>query len=148
MDHQLDNVGARASRVGRGGPFLTSLRRDSTAPPERQVEQILAIYPIVDSQKLGQNTAIPPRKPPSQPAASPPTTTAPSGGKAAEGDLIDFGGSDDVAAPPPQEPATQCPDSVERALASTSKAPEGPLINFAHEMKAGLPSPQQHEAPP
>lgn len=51
---------------------LIVLCRNPAAPPEKQVEQILAIYPIVEGQKLAQNDIIPPHKGGSQPAAPAP----------------------------------------------------------------------------
>ncbi|PHH92597.1 hypothetical protein CDD83_6658 [Cordyceps sp. RAO-2017] len=104
---------------------------DPSAPPEDQIRRILAIYPIVQGQTLGQDrTALPARK---AAADAPPPT---SNGEVAEEDsLIDLGGD---STPTPQR-AAKAPNAVEGALASTGKPAEGPLIDFAQEMKQSLP---------
>ncbi|POR32087.1 Oxysterol-binding protein-like protein OBPa [Tolypocladium paradoxum] len=103
---------------------------DSTAPPEKQTEQILSIYPVVDGQKLNQDHAIPPRQADNKPAAS---DAKPS--DKVEGNLIDFGGDD---TPPAQQPAKKL-DVIEDLLSSPGKPAEGPLIDFTQEMKKDLP---------
>ncbi|PNY23951.1 Oxysterol-binding protein-like protein OBPa [Tolypocladium capitatum] len=94
---------------------------DSSAPPEKQTEQILSIYPVVDGQKLNRDRAIPPRKADDKPAV----TDAEPNHKVEE-NLIDFGGDD---TPPTQMPAKK-PDAIEDLLLSTDRPAEGPLIDF------------------
>jgi hypothetical protein len=108
---------------------------DPTAPPEKQTEQILAIYPIVAGQTLNKGPAIPPpassskvTQGPAQPAE--PVAEKPKG----EDSLIDFGNDEAPA------PAAKSPDEIERMLAATGKPAEGPLIDFAQDMKKDLPA--------
>lgn len=113
---------------------------DPTAPPEKQTEQILAIYPIVAGQTLNKETAIPPpassskaAHEPVEPAAEKPVEPVVEKPKG-EDSLIDFG-NDETATP-----AVKSPDEIERMLAATGKPADGPLIDFAQDMKKDLPA--------
>ena len=111
----------------------------------------MAIYPIVDGQKLDQRNVIPPRN--AGPAVNhqPTKTDQPKEVPPAD-DLIDFGQNDDSAPAPPAQPAatpapasanasnsTQGHGEIENLLSSTGKPAEGPLIDFTNDLKKGLP---------
>lgn len=102
---------------------------DSTAPPEKQTEQILAIYPIVDGQELDKSNAIPPHK------GAKPTANDVQPNANAEESLIDFGDQ----APAPQEPPTKN-NEITDLLTSTGKPSEGPLLDFTDDLKKDLPA--------
>lgn len=125
-------------------PHITSLVKqltphsDTAASPEKQTEQILAIYPIVPSQTSSGATSIPPR-------ASSPKVAKKSTNHVVEelkevekpkeeDSLIDFGNDD---AP---TPAAKSPDEIERMLTATGKPAEGPLIDFTQDLKKDLPA--------
>ncbi|KAL7819044.1 Oxysterol-binding protein [Trichoderma gracile] len=139
----------RAVRSGPGEPeegeesleWIINANIDPTAPPEKQTEQILAIYPIVAGQTLNKGPSIPPPASSSkvtqeehvEPAAEKhvePVAEKPKG----EDSLIDFGNDE---AP---TPAAKSPDEIERMLAATGKPAEGPLVDFAQDMKKDLPA--------
>jgi oxysterol-binding protein-related protein 8 len=102
--------------------------------PEKQAEQIKAIYPVVKGQKASDKNAISLHSSVSKPSAQPAAKT--------EGDLIDFG-SDDKPAEKPAARSTEGKPAgeIQNMLASTGKpAPEGPLIDFAQDLKKDLPA--------
>lgn len=101
----------------------------------------MAIYPIVDGQKLDQRNVIPPHNHGSlvngQPTKTdqskildqtPAVQPAPPNKPEATADLIDF-----------SEPVKK-KSEIESMLSSTGKPAEGPLIDFTTEMKQDLPS--------
>ncbi|TFB06022.1 Oxysterol-binding-like protein [Trichoderma ghanense] len=118
--------------------WIINANIDPTAPPEKQTEQILAIYPILPGQTVDKGTSIPPpassskvAQQPVGPAAEKPLEPAVEEPK--EGDsLIDFGNEETPA------PAAKSPDEIERMLAATGKPADGPLIDFAQDMKKDL----------
>ncbi|OPB38995.1 oxysterol-binding protein [Trichoderma guizhouense] len=136
----------RAVRSGPGEPeegeesleWIINAHIDTTASPEKQTEQILAIYPIVAGQTSGGATSIPP--PATSPkAAKKSTNHAVERPKEVEkpkeeDSLIDFGNDD---AP---TPAAKSPDEIEKMLTATGKPAEGPLIDFAQDLKKDLPA--------
>ncbi|KAL0938971.1 oxysterol binding protein [Colletotrichum truncatum] len=119
--------------------------------PEKQTEQILAIYPIVKGQKAPSANVIPPHHATAaeKPALQP---------QAGANDLIDFGDDQDNTPPAPapaSAPAVQPPtgatataqesrsDSkdIQSMLNKTGTQPgEGPLIDFVPDMKKAVPS--------
>lgn len=119
---------------------------DHSADPEKQVEQILAIYPIVDGQKstlANSDFDDSPVKTAHYVAENhPPATSNPP-----QDDLIDFG-QDEAPTPTPAAAAAknsepvQKMDEIEELLASTGKPAQGPLIDFTKGMKKDLPSAQ------
>ena len=120
---------------------------DHSASPEKQAEQIMSIYPIVDGQKPGGENSIPARHSTSK-SGSDPVKTEPN--SESTGDLIDFGGNDTPAseqAPlkPHDSKSGKEPDDIEALLSSTGKpAAHGPLLDFSQDMKKDLPtSPSQ-----
>jgi oxysterol-binding protein-related protein 8 len=111
-------------------------RRDGPTP-DKQAEQIMAIYPIVKGQKNQQKNVIPPRSQPSSPRA-------PSSKK--EEDLIDFGQWDAKPSEngheikPTLDSTHKSTAEIQSLLAATgSRAHEGPLIDFQQDMKKNLP---------
>src|SRR5450432_425251 len=130
--------------------------------PEKQIEQILAVTPIMRGQQSNQKHVIPPRQPqqPSQPASQPPPQQqAPqqSQPQNAHDDLIDFGQNENSHPDPPhsaampQQPADlrasqmqnggQGQKDMEQMLVSTStsKGGQGPLLDFQDDMQNSLP---------
>lgn len=114
MDHQRADV--RAYLTACGQITLTDSYSDGPTP-EKQCEQILAIYPILKGQKRDSRHSIPPRGSASGqgshqlPAGHHPTDQHPTQERPAEpsaadqgGDLIDFGQND------PQPPALKQPE--------------------------------------
>jgi hypothetical protein len=93
---------------------------DTTAPADKQIEQILAIAPILPGQKASAapkvNTA-PPAQPsqPAQPA------------QAAEPDLVDFGQNDGAAAPPPTSVPAGAGGSMQEPLQPSNSQPSSSL---------------------
>ncbi|UKZ77175.1 hypothetical protein TrVFT333_004894 [Trichoderma virens FT-333] len=112
--------------------WIINAHIDAAASPEKQTEQILAIYPIVAGQTLHSTTSIPP------PAPSPKVAKKSIDHVVAkpkeEDSLIDFGKEDAPV------PAAKSPDEIERMLTATGKPAEGPLIDFAQDMKKDLPA--------
>ncbi|KAF4926310.1 Oxysterol-binding protein-like protein OBPalpha [Colletotrichum viniferum] len=111
------------------------------ATPEKQTEQILAIYPILPGQKAIAANTIPPHRPSASEAPAAPAQPA-------KNDLIDFG--DDSSTPTEPAPAVQPPTGA-HATRSDSKdiqgmlyktghqAGEGPLMDFTSDMKKAVP---------
>ncbi|KAK1514338.1 oxysterol-binding protein [Colletotrichum costaricense] len=154
----------RAVQGGPGGPeegeeeleWIINAHIDHTNP-EKQTEQILAIYPILPGQKPSTTNAIPPHKP-SATAEAPAPAPAPApvaqqhvGGN----DLIDFGDapattpSAPIATAPAVQPPSGIPPAAQEArsgskdiegmLNSTgTQAKEGPLMDFT-DMKKSVP---------
>lgn len=138
MDHQRHNVSIPLPLTETSNLILAS---DLSAPPQKQAEQIMAIYPIVDGQKLDQRNVIPPHNhgihvngQPSKTDQSktldqtPAPQPAPPKEPEATADLIDF-----------SEPVKK-KSEIENMLSSTGKPADGPLIDFTTEMKQDLPS--------
>ncbi|KAJ3479535.1 hypothetical protein NLG97_g8296 [Lecanicillium saksenae] len=96
-----------------GLEWIIDAHIDSSASPEEQTKQILAIYPVLPGQKAGEVTAVP-----SNDAAPPPAAAAAK--PTAENDLIDFA-SNDAPAQAPVKPA----NDVENMLKETGKPAEG-----------------------
>ncbi|KAI0102341.1 Oxysterol-binding protein [Hypoxylon sp. NC0597] len=114
--------------------WIINAHIDSSATPEKQAEQILAIYPILPGQKPNEFNIPPPH-----------THTA--GNSAPEnkgGDLIDFGQND---APAQSSKKENDGNEISAMLKSTSREPEGPLIDFTGDMKKDLPAQSQNQAP-
>jgi hypothetical protein len=103
-----------------------NFRRDGTTP-EKQVAQILAIYPIVKGQKHNQNHAIPPHH---HNHAQPPKINGASGDR--NGDLIDL--SDDSATKPPTN------GTAAATVAAAQEKKNGPLNDFQNDLKKDLPN--------
>jgi hypothetical protein len=128
--------------------FLLTEFRDHTAPPEKQAEQIMAIYPVVKGQKPSQQNVIPPHSPSAKPAE---TATVQPVENHIDDNLINF---DDTPAPAnPEQPAKpEQPAPVKEApkeseiqglLSSTGKQANGPLLDFTNDLKKDLPSSTQ-----
>lgn len=154
----------RQVKGGPGGPdegeedldWILNANIDGSTP-EKQIQQILALTPILRGQKSTEKNEIPPHHRTqsydgtaagqSQPPE--PHPTAP--GK--ENDLIDFSQSDGAAAAPglniPADPPAQGINgdqqavNIEHTLKSTGTPQQGPLIDF-HDMKASLPGTETH----
>ncbi|GKT55046.1 oxysterol-binding protein [Colletotrichum tofieldiae] len=122
--------------------------------PEKQTEQILAIYPILPGQKPPATNATPPHRPsaPETPAEKPPAVQQQDGGN----DLIDFGDAPATtptaatfsapAVQPPADAPAAAQDSrsgsndIQSMLNKTGSQPaEGPLMDFT-DMKKNVPS--------
>ncbi|KAF7539870.1 hypothetical protein G7Z17_g12317 [Cylindrodendrum hubeiense] len=136
---------------------------DNAATPEKQAEQVMAIYPIVKGQKPDQRHQIPPHSPTAvvdkqlghfddQIAIEEPKDKPEEGklqneklqNEKPQENLIDF---DEAPASQPPQPAKQdvikpTPSEVEiqNMLSSTGKPADGPLIDFAADLKKDLPS--------
>ncbi|VUC28370.1 unnamed protein product [Clonostachys rosea] len=134
---------------------------DPTATPEKQAEQIKAIYPIVDGQKSVFEDSKPDAIVPAKPIAAT-TNDAPS--EPSQEDLVDFGQNEVPATKPadipatkptdisaakladtPVEPPQRTPDEIEKLLSKTGKPAEGPLIDFTQDLKKDLPSTHQDQ---
>jgi hypothetical protein len=142
--------------------LLTGLESDGPTP-EKQTEQILAIYPILKGQKSSTVNAIPPRGSVSGPSSHHIATEKPPQDQPVaekRDDLIDFG-QNDSSPPAPSQRETQpeiTPDAkpenrpaidpshkstaeIQSMLSETgSRAPGGPLIDFHQDMKTSLPA--------
>lgn len=92
-------------------PSLLTNASDSTAAPDVQRDQVLAIYPIIDGQTVANLGTHP--KAPGQPVEQPASK--------GEDSLIDFGGESEV-----KHPA----NDVEQMLQDTGKPAEGSLIDL------------------
>lgn len=148
MDHQRQDVGVAVKLC----LAITNVSSDDTTP-EKQEEQIKAIYPVVAGQKSSSKHAIPPHNPSTPAAEHPPKVP---GGD----DLINFSGSDNQGTTPAQ-PAAAEPTPVAPAPAEAVKersdskdiqgmlsrtgtmAPEGPLMDFTGDLKKSVPSMQR-----
>ncbi|RXG47801.1 hypothetical protein VDGE_04199 [Verticillium dahliae] len=126
--------------------------------PEKQAEQVLAIYPILPGQKASSENQIPPNKPAqTQPkateAATPPPVAEPTPAAAPvaapQNDLIDLSHSETAA--PTTQPAAAAAATAPQAtrhdsqditgmLSNTGKpAADGPLIDFVSDLKKNVP---------
>lgn len=112
--------------------MLLTFYSDSSASPEKQTEQILAIYPIVPGQPIARRPSIPAQ--PSSPKSVRKSTNQVVEKPKEEDSLIDFGNDEAPA------PATKKPDEIETLLAATGKPADGPLIDFAQDLKRDLPA--------
>lgn len=81
---------------------------DSTATPDEQAKQVLAIYPIVDGQTIAN-------------LGTTPTSEATENNQT--DDLIDISGGENATAKPSNE--------IESMLQETGKPAEGSLIDFS-----------------
>lgn len=118
---------------------------DSTASPEKQAEQIMAIYPIVDGQKSVFEDSKPDPIIPEKPVAAA-TNDVPR--QPSQEDLVDFGQNEVPAtklADTPVESPQRTPDEIEKLLSKTGKPAEGPLIDFTQDLKKDLHSTQQDQ---
>lgn len=132
--------------------LLTDMHRDGPTP-ERQCEQILAIYPILKGQKPNTKNIIPPRGASSERSSHhSPAEQHPRQQQSADkgGDLIDFGQHD--ADPPAQKQAKTVSENppakdahndstaeIQSMLSETgSPASGGPLIDFHQDMNTSL----------
>ncbi|KAM0252043.1 hypothetical protein ACHAP5_001368 [Fusarium lateritium] len=117
---------------------------DHAAPPEKQAEQIMAIYSIVKGQKSSQQNVIPPHSPSAKPAE---TATVQPVENHIDENLINF---DDTPAPAqPEQPAKpeqsapveEAPkeSEIQVLLSSTGKPANGPLLDFTNDLKKDLP---------
>jgi oxysterol-binding protein-related protein 8 len=120
--------------------YEANVRSRDADTPEKQAEQIMAIFPIVKGQKPNQANAIPPRGSVSAPSEQPVPPTEAKGGN---DDLIDFGQNEAPASQEPAAQATKAPaekNDVEGMLKATGKeAADGPLIDFHEDMKKNIP---------
>lgn len=112
-----------------------------TASPDKQAEQIMAIYPIVNGQKsMLENSK-------RLSLIEPTPKNIVTGSNMPQGDLVDFGqkdGPSDALTTQQTYPETtqqplRSPDEIEKMLHSTGKPAEGPLIDFAQDLKKDLP---------
>ncbi|TVY41250.1 Oxysterol-binding protein-like protein, partial [Lachnellula subtilissima] len=127
------------------------------ATPEKQVEQILAVTPILRGQKFNEKNPIPKRNPsiistntPAK-AAPAPALAAPAPAPTGESDLIDFGQNETSAIPADLKAAQtenggQQQKELESVLSNTSTSHadgkgKGPLLDF-QDMTAALPAKQ------
>ncbi|RBQ65311.1 hypothetical protein FVER14953_05125 [Fusarium verticillioides] len=115
---------------------------DHAATPEKQAEQIMAIYPIVKGQKSNQRNVIPPHSPSAKPAQ---TASAQPVENHIDDNLINF---DEIPPPakPDQTPAAEQgtqQSEIQGLLSSTGKKADGPLIDFTNDLKKDLPSATQ-----
>ncbi|KAJ0313644.1 hypothetical protein COL516b_000584 [Colletotrichum fioriniae] len=153
----------RAVQGGPGGPeegeeeleWIINAHIDHTSP-EKQTEQILAIYPILPGQKPSTTNAIPPHKPSTTREAPAPAPAPVAQQHVGGNDLIDFGDAPATipTAPTATAPAVQPPintpppagqearsgsKDIEGMLNSTgTQAKEGPLMDFT-DMKKSVP---------
>lgn len=103
--------------------------------PQKQAEQIMAIYPILQGQVVNHRE-IPPHH------VSPSTTQKPAPANDG-GDLIDFGQNDDpapVKREPPTKPEKHPSSDITNLLESTGQRVNGPLLDFTSDLKKDLPS--------
>jgi hypothetical protein len=135
--------------------------------PQKQVEQILAITPILIGQKSNEKNAIPkresldkgrpaePQQPAAAPPAQPPTQPAPSQPPAApqpDANAVSQRRLDTSENTPPKVPQPadlvqaqtanggQAQTELERTLAQTATAQkQGPLLDFSGDLKRSLP---------
>jgi hypothetical protein len=157
----------RPVKGGPGGPdegeedldWILNANIDGSTP-QKQIEQILAVTPILKGQRPNEKNPIPPPHPRTTSSNSTTNHVQPQShpqpiqeAAVQENDLIDFGQNDgDVAPPPNYAPADlkaaqtknngQEQLDLERQLRSTSshEATQGPLIDFQDDLKGALPS--------
>lgn len=113
--------------------------------PEKQAEQIMAIYPVVKGQKPPTRNAIPPRGSSVGPSSRDSQADQ-------QDDLIDFGQNDD--APRTSQNAAKSTTEIEPKIdsrhqstaeiqsmlsATGSPAPDGVLLDFHEDLKKDLP---------
>lgn len=120
-----------------GVPLLTTF--SDASDPKKATQQILAIYPIINGQKMNGLNAIPPRSAESEPALA---ETKPA--ELQQDDLIDFG-QDDTPVESPRsltggDPRLESTGEISGLLKATGKPYEGPLIDFHHDLKKNIPS--------
>ncbi|KPM44690.1 Oxysterol-binding protein-like protein OBPalpha [Neonectria ditissima] len=169
----------RLFRLVKGGPggmeegeedleWVINATIDHAATPEKQAEQIMAIYPIVKGQKPDQRHVIPPHSPTAvvdkqlghfddlvdigkpnveQAKAEPvykQSEQVQLRNEKPQENLIDF---DDRPAPQPAQPAqhetpkpTPSEAEIHNMLKSTGKPADGPLIDFHTDLKTELQS--------
>ncbi|KAI0008797.1 Oxysterol-binding protein [Xylariaceae sp. FL0662B] len=114
--------------------WIINAHIDTSSPPEKQAEQILAIYPIMPGQK--PRNIIPPN---SNSSAGHSKTAKKPAPDDKQDDLIDFG-QNDVPAPKADTPRSPTGSKdISGLLQSTGHPPEGPLIDFTGDMKKDLP---------
>ncbi|KAK3328852.1 hypothetical protein B0H66DRAFT_539538 [Apodospora peruviana] len=127
--------------------WIINAQIDGTTP-EKQAEQIMAIYPVVKGQVYNRRISIPPRARSSFSGSSSQPTTAHSENSGGGGDLIDFG-QNDAAAPspaaveenPPLDATHKSTTEIQTMLSATGgKVHDGPLIDFHQDMQKNLPS--------
>ncbi|KAL6356432.1 hypothetical protein LRP88_10028 [Fusarium phalaenopsidis] len=136
--HRAQENVERAKKTWNG----SSTPSDHTLSPDKQAEQIMAIYPIVKGQKPDQRHMIPPHSPSAKPIKTHETKPVENH---IDDNLIDF---DDTpapaAAPVPAKPAPAEPvtkqSEIQTLLTSTGKPADGPLIDFTNDLKKELPS--------
>jgi oxysterol-binding protein-related protein 8 len=106
--------------------------------PEKQAEQIMAIYPILPGQVSKERDIPPPHSHTAEKASS----------DDKGGDLIDFGQSDDPApAQPVGQPVGQSSSDIPNLLEATGQKVDGPLVDFTGDLKKDLPA-DKAKAPP
>lgn len=106
--------------------------------PQKQTEQILSIYPILEGQKSTSKHAIPPRGA----AGMDVSTNGPSADQ--QDDLIDFGQRETAPSATGERPGAgshhKSTDEIKSMLSATgAPAPGGPLIDFHQDMGKDLP---------
>ncbi|KAK0735010.1 Oxysterol-binding protein [Lasiosphaeria miniovina] len=148
----------RLFRMVRGGPngpeegeedleWIISAQIDG-ATPEKQVAQIMAIYPIVKGQKWENPMVIPSRGSMSRPTSSSASVPRKGSFSQGDGDLIDFGQRDSSStgqkqAPPPLDPSHRSTTEIQTLLSATGRTDAhggGPLIDFHEDLKSSLPA--------
>ena len=120
---------------------MLTLHRDGTTP-EKQAEQIMAIFPIVKGQKWEPKHVIPPRTPNEPPHPE-------------DGNLVDVSDSHPTLPPiiqkspeaeapkanPPIDSSHASTTEIQEMLSSTgTRGHDGPLVDFHKDMKTALPT--------
>jgi hypothetical protein len=106
--------------------------------PQKQAEQIMAIFPILPGQ-VSRERSIPPRH---VSTAQSDTAQKPLSDNKG-GDLIDFGQNDASAPAQAERPSKieKHPSSdIPNLLESTGQKVDGPLLDFTRDLKKDLPS--------
>jgi len=156
----------RLFRPVRGGPggseegeedldWILNANIDATTP-QKQVEQILAVTPILKGQKANEKNPIPPSRQQRTASYSSSTATSHTQPVAAQNDLIDFGQDENLPTQPSipadlkaaqTENNGQQQKDLERTLRETSNSPQpgthGGLIDFHDDLKKDLPVPDR-----
>ncbi len=106
--------------------WVIAAKVDNDAPAEKQVEQILAIAPILPGQKMGEQFSQE-KSLPSRERTAPPAQAQQQGGGG--GDLIDFGQNDSKAAPGPAyiQPQGQPAQQMQEPMRATHNSSGGAL---------------------